>query len=1356
MTERDSPVKISIVTPVHNTDLELFRNTIRSVSEISFDKRDIEWVVVFHNCEEGYIPAAVKELSGCSVEVSDHVLRDNNHTPSAPRNYGISKAVGEYIYFLDSDDILETHFLKKAYETAIEHESQIVIAGATAKSVSKNVMPLPMPLLVYSKNGAFDIDNEKYLCSDAGKKSRKNREILGRLIYGAPMFLGTKLIKRSLIIESGFSFDVDLEFLEDVLFESGLYGAAGRITVLTDETAYTYIQNEGSTFQSIVSSEKASSEMLMEPVKRIISRCEEEDIDYNLFLWSIFEMYGSAFLRNLIPSKVKTRLKEEMAGYVKRLKPIPYVGSLGAKELVSMKFLSDIFVDKNHRVYEQDRVDVSFQKMVSGINDFTGTAIVSKDGSVSYEELNECSDKLAGYIRKRAKDSGAVVGIYMDNSIDRLLALIAVLKAGNPFVVLSKQNSNERISYITDVVKTSLILTDEDYIDDKALFMPGTVFLNYEEVMEAETLLPEKISIKDDVPLVTEFTSGSEGNPKGVTFTRRNFINLLYHFEGNVKNCHQASVSNTYIIHMEIDFLFGLLVSLEALLFGKKLCLLKNPKDINAGFVRNCLALDEGVSMSVVPSVADEWFSDDALNGLFKNVKLLVYGGEGIKKEQLERAEKALAPGTKIYSGYATTETGPAVYGLVTKDHITCGIPQADVCVTIIDESGNPAPCGESGRVCIKGYRVAKGYINGSNEDFEEDRTGINAFISRDEGYITEAGELVICGRLDRMIKSKGVRIDPSEIEKAVIGFEIIENVAVKDFDKIGICCFYTSKTEVDEFELRSYLAERLPYFMMPNAFIRIEQMPVTERGKLDLKSLKLPEGYMSRTLQSEETLEKSGTLVAVLSAFQDAFDHTDIGQNDNFFYLGGDSIKAVELSLSLSDAGFAVSMQDVFAYPTPALLAKAIDEKGADKQLVSTDELEFSDGYVNDTDNKEYDAPPMEGAVYCFEVRGITRGYFTMPMQYREAYRYVLRIQYTTAEALDGDTLKQRVSDVVKRHPALRTDFEIKKDGRVFGIVNGEKDIDVTYRDISRYPENTKDSFIEGFWHAMDMEDELFEVACFKISDTRHEVLVRMTHMVTDALGSSIILKELSSSFDPGYAEDSFIPDKKKTRRRFLNDKDRARDFFNAYLKDAAPASVNPPFGIVGDGTKVLRRFVRISSGKLEELRGRCALLGMAFENYIQYEYGKALCNTLNEDRVIFLCTFAGRDAGNMRTVGNFFTILPVVYDRNMSAQDFSANMLKLGEYSFLDADMVGKLVGIPFSALGTAEGINSNLLDSALTDENVTDAKQIIFGDLRGKRMYIEGDDIVIEMSYYDYGNTDRIYRTIESEMKRSLGVL
>ncbi|MBO5622351.1 MAG: hypothetical protein J5959_12065, partial [Butyrivibrio sp.] len=204
--------------------------------------------------------------------------------------------------------------------------------------------------------------------------------------------------------------------------------------------------------------------------------------------------------------------------------------------------------------------------------------------------------------------------------------------------------------------------------------------------------------------------------------------------------------------------------------------------------------------------------------------------------------------------------------------------------------------------------------------------------------------------------------------------------------------------------------------------------------------------------------------------------------------------------------------------------------------------------------------------------------------------------------------------------------------------------------------------------------------------------------------------------------------------------------------LKNAQPAAVNPPFGIVEENTKVLRKFVHLDKDHVKRLKEKAAHIGISFENLIQYEYARALSGAISKDRIIFLCTFSGRDESNIEAVGNFFTVLPVVYDSQMSPVDFAENILKLNEYSYLDSDMVGRLAKIPFSALGTAEGINSNIIEDSLNDPHISDAKQVIFEDLRGKRMYMEGDELVIEMSYYDLDVTDRVYNEIEKRMKEA----
>lgn len=1304
----------SIITPVHNTEASLFQRTIASVVGQTLSRDAFEWIVVLHNCDGDTIQTAEHLLadaarSGLTIRLMR--LDGGRATPSAPRNHGLRQAARDYLYFLDSDDVVAPDFLERALDEIEASSPDVIVAGAKSELTRKDLMPLPMPLMFYSAEGVYRIDNDAWKTSaPGGAKSRRNRESLGRFLFGSPVFLSAKVVRRGLMAENGIAFDEDCVFLEDILLTAQLCAKARRISVLTDTCAYIYVQREDSLIQSLAKRSDFTADQIAVPVARTLAVCLREDIDPNLYLWSVFEMAGGLLLKGTLSGQALVDLRQQLAEYRHLLRPLPYTGPEGMAELSTARTLSEVFMST--WVYDPRCDRLTLPDLIEESRRFDGYAITCGEASLTRVLLMARADALAAALHARGVGPGDTVALRMSKGVDVYAALMGVLEAGAAVVALPVEDSS-RIGHVLSQTGASLTITDAEFA---------------RLVSEGKGLPRPRVRPKHTDPFAWASTSGSEGLPKTVCFTQYNAMALLLHLEGNAKNRWQADHSDTYLIHMGIDFLFGLLGALEALLFGKHLVVLSGPNAIYAPNIRNIL-LDEGrrVSIAAVPSVAAAWFADPALAPLFHRVVCLTFGGEGVRADQLALAQACLAPGAALFSGYATTETGPACYGRVTPEHVSCGVPQAEVSVSILDDDLNPLPEGERGRVCIRGRRVSGGYVGGDSSAFVLSRDGLNAFLSADEGYLSE-GELVICGRRDRMLKLHGVRVDPSELEAALAGHPGVRAAAAVPMNRPtgpSLCAFYQSEEALQERELREYLAARLPFYMLPEILARVDVLPLTGRGKLDIAALEA----LAERLSGRPSEEKpsDGLTALVCQAFSETLNVETVAPGDSFFRLGGDSLRAALLIWRLNNRGYEVPLTDVFVYPTPALLAA---------RLVASKTAESDDG----------DFSPSA----AFPTSGIVRGYYEIPRRYREDYRYCVRIQFHALCFPTGEVLSERVDRMVRRHPALRSTFF--RDGEALMQRIGEEGrVSIFEKDLTALSEAATEAFIQGFWHALDDgEDALLSVAVFRVR-RGFEVLTRMAHVVVDAVSSGILLRELLSGDIP-LGEDSFLA---AQRALTLRRRDAAADiaFFRRYLRDAEPLRTERMGGFVPVGTPFEIRRVVVGPARLREIQEYCRGRGISLSVLCQYLYGQTLRLVSGKPAIILLCAFSGRTERNVDAVGNFFTILPVRFSDGMTLQQFQLDLLTLQTYAHTDADTLGRALRLPFKALGCAEGMNPQFFDAAVTGDGISDARQVNFSQIRGVTASLSDEGLTFEIARYADPDTREFFDRVEDLLRNQL---
>lgn len=1305
---------VSIITPFHNTDIDLFRETVKSVREQSLVCDFYEWIVIFHNCEKNYVEDALEELDKSGVPYRSLFLNDSFSTPSSPRNFGIDNANGKYLYFLDSDDMVGSDFLEAALKEMEESGSDLVVAGAKSLVKKNNVFPLPMPLLFYSDSGIFSINNSDRM---------NNREMLGRLLYGAPVFLSTKLIKKELIDRAGLRFDTASRVIEDIQFEAVLYSSAAHISVLTDKVAYTYVQREGSQLQSCMKNGGADVDVILHPVSVVVSECIRGNIDPNLFLWSIFEMLGAMVLSNSVSTDYIAKLESAMEPFSKMLKLPGYTGPAGVRKVEATMEMAALFL--RHGSKQLDTAADNLTELIGKIKSFDGTAIVTDEGECTFAELNSNSDSVAKALNKRVALSKTPVCLCIADRMLSFYALFGVIKTGNPVLVYSADTPVERIRFGVEDSGAKCIICDEPV--RKLLSGFDIPLLSCGELLSEENNCPLPICSapeKSDNPFLFIYTSGSEGKPKGVMLTRGNVLSLLYPFSDNTNVTVPRMLSNIYLMHSGIDFILGFLTLLEGLLGGKTVYSLRNPAQIESDFVRNMLGdKDSKVALAAVPSTAALWFSDPKLKGLFRQVTVIKFAGESLNSEQVADARKCIADNASILSVYGSTETGPCAAGILTEFRVCCGFPLSDVAITILDGNMNCVPNGKPGRICISGCRVSPGYVGNESESFIKGRNGINHFLTGDEGLINDKGELVITGRIDRMLKIHGMRVDPSEIEKAlcshpeVTGAVVIRN---KAGEKKRIVGFYTSSVEIEESALRDFLAEKIPYYMIPDLLVRKESFPLNERGKLDYKSLTVPDNQLSEEIDGNCS-------EAVLNVFREVLNDSSVDSSTNFFASGGDSIKALYIAAGLKTLGFDIALRDVFIYPSPALLMKHVEKKDSDRGKSKS----FSKDFIANYTVKEY---------------------FDMPQAYREAFRYAVRIQFTTTKCVDPAYLKKRCDAIMRKHPSLRTLYFRKENSAVsvlYGEVKPEGESDIYYADISSLSPDSIEDLICSAWTEMDRNDKPFSVTSFKTENGKYEVLVRICHVYSDAIGCNIILRELMDSAEINSDnEDGFLA-AQADRIEKREESDTAYAYFAEYLKDAVPACI-PRVDDQSASTEVVRRKVVLNSQEFAKLKEYCRNNGLVFDIFIQYLYGRALIKAFGKSDLIFLCLFSGRNTVNSDAVGNFFSILPVCIREKMTAFDFQNHILKLKDFYYLDIDDISRKMRTPFRLLGCIDGINSNLFEPALTGSDILDSKQVFGEEIKGNRMFRDGEGLVIEIDHFANQNAGGIYSSIESELR------
>ena len=570
------------------------------------------------------------------------------------------------------------------------------------------------------------------------------------------------------------------------------------------------------------------------------------------------------------------------------------------------------------------------------------TALIFEDTQLSYGELNERANLLAHRLRRLGVRPEQRVAILMERQPQLIVSLLAILKAGGAYLPLDPEYPQERIAFMLADADVRVVLTQQH--------LAATVTGAGVEVVCVDTDWPSietespanlnSTTSADNLAYVI-YTSGSTGQPKGVEVTHRNVARLLFgveyaRLEGRPRILHMASVSfdaSTFEV-------WG------ALLHGG--CCVLYPERVPS-FV--------GIAGSVGRHEIDlMWLTASLFNAVVDDapqsltgVKQLLVGGEALSVAHVKRAQEQLGD-IALTNGYGPTESTTftcchrieAVRG--DERGIAIGRPIGNTQVYIMDQCMETVGVGVCGELYIGGDGLARGYLGRPELTAERfvphpysGRAGARLYRTGDVCRYREDGAIEYVGRIDGQVKVRGFRIELGEIEAAMSALEGVKEVVVMAReDEPGekrLVAYVVSEQEQSTAEMQKRLQERLPEYMIPTAVVKMEALPLTANGKVDRRRLPAPE---------TERLERAGEHVAprtevervIGKIWEEVLGVEKVGIGENFFDLGGHSLLMVQVHGRLQEAyGEALSMTELFKYPTVSALAEHLSSKKIEEQ---------------------------------------------------------------------------------------------------------------------------------------------------------------------------------------------------------------------------------------------------------------------------------------------------------------------------------------------------------------------------------------------------------------------------------------
>ncbi|UCH96083.1 MAG: amino acid adenylation domain-containing protein, partial [Candidatus Aminicenantes bacterium] len=568
---------------------------------------------------------------------------------------------------------------------------------------------------------------------------------------------------------------------------------------------------------------------------------------------------------------------------------------------------------------------------------------------ITYRELNEKSGQLASLLKERGVKPDIIIGIMIDRSVEMIIGLLGILKAGGAYLPLDPGYPERRIKYILEQSNARILLTRADLISKckelaftgEILDIVGNLYLENKPGNRADSL-PVKPAAPGDLAYVI-YTSGSTGNPKGVLVRHKNVVNFIKGMTSKIG----FSPGKTILALTTISFDIFLLETLLPVTCGLKVVTADENQQKDPGLLAEVIIKHQVNMLQLTPTSLKSLLSSRDDLRCLQGVEELMVGGEPFPKNLFARVKEKYQG--KIYNLYGPTET--TVWSTL-KDlsrtppqDLNIGKPISNTRIYIVNRHNRVQPPGIAGELLIGGQGVAGGYLNNielTEEKFLESpfKKGERLYRTGDLARWLPDGEIEFLERIDQQVKLRGFRIQLEEIEDQLLNHQDIKEVVVIDKEDENnekyLCAYIVCTDEVmshqaiNSTELKKFLSQTLPDYMIPAVFIQLEEIPLTPNGKVDRKALSLYEHGKRLETGVEYAAPQNNIEKIIADTWKKLLQIHEVGIHDNFFDLGGNSLKIIRLNNQLKD----IFKQDIpvvtmFRYPTIHALSRYLSAEG-------------------------------------------------------------------------------------------------------------------------------------------------------------------------------------------------------------------------------------------------------------------------------------------------------------------------------------------------------------------------------------------------------------------------------------------